>query len=517
MKTPILYALRCCALLSFLFSFCLYGQNSKTSSSSQTDVYIVGRWDDRSTGQSFAAYFKNGKPVVLKDGLGPTRFSIASSARAIAVNDGDVHVVGSARDANDNEIATYWKNEKFVPLPIKRDNSGNTQTASAHGIGVSNGNVYILPYHPGHQVEYYYLKNGVETNFPQKVYRPQVFDLINFVSGSDIYIAMEGHDAGYWKNGEKVILDNTMKGHDRVQVSSIFVSGNDVYVSGFKSYPSKNADNTNKSMALYWKNGQEVILSTGTGRFGSRSTKSIYVSGNDVYVAGMTQDENTGASRAVYWKNGQEVVLAEGPTFTQAVAIAVSGNDVYVAGQNSNRYVYWKNGKEINLPDCSDIRAIALSSGNSTSSQSPKNNTGATNTTSVDQAVDLIKAKESADLYLAQMRKIPGIIETQSGLLYQVLKEGAGPRVTFDQFIAADYRISFHDGIERPGYTGGVGGTMSASSFLIKGMQEAVQLMQAGGIYRFIVPYDLAYGKTGKKTIPPYSVFIYDVKALQIK
>lgn len=523
MKKPLLLAFRCFALISFLFSFVSYAQNSKTSGteqkhiSNQTDVYIAGSWNDKATGQSFAAYFKNGKPIVLKDGLGATRFAIASSARAIVVNNGDVHVVGVSRDANDKEIAAYWKNQKFVPLPIKRDNAGNNQTSSASGIAVSNGNVYIFPYHPGHEVSYYYLKNGLETNFSQTVYRTQVYDPINFVSGNDIYVAMNGHDAGYWKNGVKVILDDKMKGQDRVQVSSIFVSGNDVYVSGYKTYASKSGDNTNKTMALYWKNGQEVILSTGSGRFGGRSASSIYVSGNDVYVAGFSQDENTSASRAVYWKNGREIVLAEGSTFTQAVAIAVSENDVYVAGQNSNRYVYWKNGQEIDLPGCSDIRAIALSSGNRIISNTSGNTPMTSTIGPVEDERILLKAKEDADRYLAQMRKVPGMVETASGLLYQVLKEGAGPRVTFDQNIAADYKVSFPDGVVRPGYTGGIGGTISASSFINKGMQEAVQLMQAGGIYRFIIPYYLAYGKTGTKTIPPYMVFIYDVKTFQIK
>lgn len=84
-------------------------------------------------------------------------------------------------------------------------------------------------------------------------------------------------------------------------------------------------------MAIYWKNRQEVILATGSGIHATWLTGSIFVAGNDVYVAGVSIDPNTNEPMAVYWKNGQMVILAKGETFTQALAIAVAGNDVYVA------------------------------------------------------------------------------------------------------------------------------------------------------------------------------------------
>ncbi|APU97305.1 hypothetical protein K2F45_12360 [Sphingobacterium siyangense] len=55
------------------------------------------------------------------------------------------------------------------------------------------------------------------------------------------------------------------------------------------------------------------------------------MAGNDVYVSGVSIDPNSNEPMAVYWKNGQMVILAKGETFTQALAIAVAGNDVYVA------------------------------------------------------------------------------------------------------------------------------------------------------------------------------------------
>ncbi|WET67875.1 FKBP-type peptidyl-prolyl cis-trans isomerase [Sphingobacterium sp.] len=514
MKNPILRPLRWFALLSFLFSFTAYAQNSKSSASkqnpvtNQTDVYIAGSWYDRKTQQTLAAYFKNGEPIVLRDGQNLARTETRLSlARSIAIDGNDIHVVGNILDSRGRDKAAYWKNQKYIPLPIKLQSNGDSETSYANGIEVSNGNVFIFPYQSG--TNYYYLKNGVETNFPYLVNPGQIKDRIHFVSGNDIYLANYADEAAYWKNGVKVSLDNTMRQPNRVQVSSIFVYGSDVYVAGYKSYAGTGSG-TNRSMAVYWKNGQEVILSTGSGIYATRLTSSIFVADNDVYVSGMSVDPNTGEPMAVYWKNGQMVILAKGQTFTQALAIAVAGNDVYVAGEHSNYKVYWKNGQEIKLPDCGDVYSIALSNGNGSVPSTTLNNSSSNSTS------DLI-LKEKADQYLAQMRKVPGMIETSSGLLYQVLRAGTGPKVTFEQTIAADYKISFPDGVTRPGHTGGVGGDMSASRYTIKGMQEAVQLMQAGGVYRFIIPYNLVYGKKGSKDIPPYQVFIYDVETFEIE
>ena len=46
---------------------------------------------------------------------------------------------------------------------------------------------------------------------------------------------------------------------------------------------------------------------------------------------------------------------------------------------------------------------------------------------------------------------------------------------------------------------------------MIRGWIEGVSKMNVGGHYLFYIPADLGYGKTGKGTIPPYSVLIFDV------
>jgi len=224
----------------------------------------------------------------------------------------------------------------------------------------------------------------------------------------------------------------------------------------------------------------------------------------------MSTDPNTGESIAVYWKNGQEVVLAKGPTFTQALAIAVSGSDVYVAGENSNRKVYWKNGQEINLTDCAEISSMVVSKGNGNVPNSTLNNV------SMNSTSDLI-LKEEADQYLAEMRKVPGMIETKSGLLYQVLKEGTGRKVSATDRVDVNNLISFPGGKKINHYVGGRHYISVENYNRQKGMQEAILLLREGGKYRFIIPYNLADGKTGSGDIPPYQVWIRDVEVYEIE
>ncbi len=134
--------------------------------------------------------------------------------------------------------------------------------------------------------------------------------------------------ARYWANGQEVILSD---GTGSAITSSIFVSNSDVYVAG--------SDNKDFSGAVYWKNNNEIPLSPGG------PASSIFVSGNDVYVAG------NDVANAVYWKNGMEVTLESTNVYgsfgsSAANSVFVSGNDVYIAGYDGPNAVYWKNGEE---------------------------------------------------------------------------------------------------------------------------------------------------------------------------
>ena len=53
---------------------------------------------------------------------------------------------------------------------------------------------------------------------------------------------------------------------------------------------------------------------------------------------------------------------------------------------------------------------------------------------------------------------------------------------------------------------------------VIKGWQEAMQLMQIGSKWKLFIPYDLAYGDRGAGgKIPPYAALVFEVELLDFK
>jgi len=155
-----------------------------------------------------------------------------------------------------------------------------------------------------------------------------------FASGNDVYIAGTiGSIATLWKNGTHQTLEAG-------QPNSVFVSGNDVYLAGCVA---ENIAGDWEWNAVLWKNGVRQTLSSG----GTNSANSVFVSGGDVYVAGTSGY----SSRAVLWKNGIQQTLGSGDANSSFVAnsVFVSGNDVYVAGNDGDNYdnnkaTLWKNG-----------------------------------------------------------------------------------------------------------------------------------------------------------------------------
>jgi hypothetical protein len=162
-----------------------------------------------------------------------------------------------------------------------------------------------------------------------------------FVSGGDVYVSgFDGTAAKYWKNDTAVVLASAG------WTNSIFVSGKDVYVSGDMA-------GSSGIVGAYWKNGTPVTLPN------AYEAKGIYVSGSDVYVAGT---ERPSLFIAKYWKNGAEVNLTDGSHDADARSIFVSNGDVYVAGMETDNTnnpdhiyfsvaKYWKNGQAVTLSD----------------------------------------------------------------------------------------------------------------------------------------------------------------------
>ncbi len=124
--------------------------------------------------------------------------------------------------------------------------------------------------------------------------------------------------------------------------------------------------------------------------------------------------------------------------------------------------------------------------------------------------------KEGAD-FLEKNKTQPDIKTTASGLQYQVLKEGTGALPTPNDMVVAHYTGTLINGTK---FDSSVDRGQPAEfpvQGVIKGWQEALQLMKVGSKWKLFVPAELAYGATPRPGIPGNSVLIFEVELLDIK
>ena len=132
--------------------------------------------------------------------------------------------------------------------------------------------------------------------------------------------------------------------------------------------------------------------------------------------------------------------------------------------------------------------------------------------------------KESVELnerlgreYLEKNKDVEGVKVTESGLQYQVVKEGDGAQPGPEDVVTVHYTGRLVDGtvfdssIER-----GEPATFAVGQ-VIPGWVEGLQLMREGAAYRFVIPSELAYGPHGAGPIQPNSTLIFDVQLLKVE
>jgi FKBP-type peptidyl-prolyl cis-trans isomerase len=127
------------------------------------------------------------------------------------------------------------------------------------------------------------------------------------------------------------------------------------------------------------------------------------------------------------------------------------------------------------------------------------------------------KNKREGEAFLDANSKKPGVVTAKSGLQYQVVKAGNGPKPTLESTVACEYRAAFVDGTR-------VSGTAKDKpiSFQLKAAiqawREALPLMPAGSQWRLFVPPALAYGERGnpRGRVGPNATLVFDVSLVSI-
>ncbi|QEC77653.1 IPT/TIG domain-containing protein [Mucilaginibacter ginsenosidivorax] len=262
---------------------------------SGTDIYIAGP-----TTANVPTYWKNGTAVQLSSQTGYT-FSIVVSGT-------DVYCLGQI-----NGTYYVWKNGTATQLTT-------TTVTNIGGSGTSN-----------------YLNNALA------------------VSNGDTYVAGARYlgtstilKATYWKNGTPIdITDGIHSGN--AQATAICVSGGAIYIAGFEEIRDPASGGIINKAPRLWKNGISIPLTTpGNSLFNSVS--SILVSGGDVYVGG--QYNGAGA----VWKNGTMLTPSAYAVAENVSSLFLYNNtDLYIGGASSSsgENGYWKNGDFVEMdPGC---------------------------------------------------------------------------------------------------------------------------------------------------------------------
>ncbi|MDD2563572.1 MAG: FKBP-type peptidyl-prolyl cis-trans isomerase [Salinivirgaceae bacterium] len=127
------------------------------------------------------------------------------------------------------------------------------------------------------------------------------------------------------------------------------------------------------------------------------------------------------------------------------------------------------------------------------------------------------KVKAEGEAFLAENAKRKGITVTPSGLQYEILKNGNGPKPQANNTVKVHYHGTLIDGtifdssVDR-GEPAEFGVTQ-----VIPGWVEALQLMPVGSKWKLYIPQELAYGgRNSGGPIKPFSTLIFEVELIAI-
>ena len=126
------------------------------------------------------------------------------------------------------------------------------------------------------------------------------------------------------------------------------------------------------------------------------------------------------------------------------------------------------------------------------------------------------KNQKEGDAFLAKNKKRKGVHVTASGLQYEVIKQGKGPKPKRSDTVTVDYVGTKIDGTKFDSSIDRGKPAEFPLANVIPGWTEGLQLMPVGSEYKFFVPAKLAYGEHGPGVIGPNATLIFDVKLLKI-
>lgn len=128
---------------------------------------------------------------------------------------------------------------------------------------------------------------------------------------------------------------------------------------------------------------------------------------------------------------------------------------------------------------------------------------------------DNLKAGEA---FLAQNGKRENVVTLPSGLQYEIIKQGDGPKPLATNTVTCHYHGTT---IKGEVFDSSVKRGQPASfplNGVIKGWTEALQLMPVGSKWKLFIPPQLAYGNRNiSREIGPNSTLIFEVELISFR
>ncbi len=126
-------------------------------------------------------------------------------------------------------------------------------------------------------------------------------------------------------------------------------------------------------------------------------------------------------------------------------------------------------------------------------------------------------AKQAGEKFLAENAKRAGVTVLPSGLQYEVVSEGSGRKPKATDKVKCHYEGTLVDGTVFDSSRRRGEPAVFPLNGVIRGWTEGLQLMQEGAVYRFFIPYNLAYGENGAGgSIPPYAALVFEVELIEV-
>jgi hypothetical protein len=262
----------------------------------------------------------------------------------------DVYVAGSK-----NNQACYWKNGQIVML----DSGGITKT-SAYKLIVSNGDVYIFGggynLQSANEPKSLFWKNGVLSNlniqFNSSFLSINDFDVV----GNDVYISgfssnnqTNGYVFGYWKNGNRIILNDNTIDHNP---SYIKVVNNNVYIavrfpqpgyyinSNFYQIPNSGISGISANNDQIYIYGRKLLDGFFYNVSTNISTNVSFI--NDGNIANMCFENNN-----IYYSNNREIYKNSSLFGTALSSYFIT--DFKIKNENLYRIVFGPNANSIRV------------------------------------------------------------------------------------------------------------------------------------------------------------------------